>query len=402
MKLLVYAFFIVIVGCTSPEEEEISENTPEETGTIDIPEENPDQQDKSDEKESSSTRKVVSFIGVGDNLIHNEIFEYALTDEGSYDFKSIYENVAQDIQDADLSFINQETLFGGDDRPFLGYPAFNTPSDMAADLVETGFNLMSIANNHTLDMGVSGVLNMLNYLSEYDDHIHYTGAFETQEDRDEITLIEQDGIAFSFLAYTYGTNGLAADTSYRVNYFDPDLITQDVERAKEVSDFVIVSAHWGDEHAFTPNAMQEDYAQLFADLEVDVVVGHHSHTIQPLEWITGEDGNETLVIYSLGNFLASTTSDINLLGGMVSFDFVQEEDEKFIENVYWEPLVIHYENEDPQNIDTRSFFEIYKLEDYTEELANEHGVNIHRDNELSIQKYSEIIDEAIETEFLIK
>lgn len=254
-----------------------------------------------------------------------------------------------------MSFINQETLFAGDDRPFLGYPAFNTPSDMAADLVETGFNLMSIANNHTLNMGVSGVLNMLNYLSEYDDHIHYTGAFETLEDRDEITLIEQDGIGFSFLAYTYGTNGLAADTSYRVNYFDPDLITQDVERAKEISDFVIVSAHWGEEHAFTPNAMQEDYAQLFADLEVDVVVGHHSHTIQPLEWITGEDGNETLVIYSLGNFLASATSDINLLGGMVSFDFVQEEEEKFIENVYWEPLVIHYENEDPQNIDARSF-----------------------------------------------
>lgn len=401
MKLLVYAFFIVTVGCKSPEKEEISENNPEETGTIDIPEENPDQQNMPDEKESSSTRKVVSFIGVGDNLIHNEIFEYALTEEGSYDFKPIYENVAQDIQDADLSFINQETLFAGDDRPFLGYPAFNTPSDMAADLVETGFNLMSIANNHTLDMGVSGMLNMLNYLSEYDDHIHYTGAFETLEDRDEITLIEQDGIGFSFLAYTYGTNGLAADNSYRVNYFDPDLITQDVERAKEISDFVIVSAHWGEEHAFSPNAMQEDYAQLFADLEVDVVVGHHSHTIQPLEWITGEDGNETLVIYSLGNFLASTTSDINLLGGMVSFDVVQE-DEKFIENVYWEPLVIHYENEDPQNIDARSFFEMYKLEDYTEELANEHGVNIHRDNELSIQKYSEIIDEVIETEFLIK
>lgn len=401
MKLLIYILFIVTLGCRSPQNEEPTDPPSEENGSSEVPEEeDPDEEDVPVEEDPSASREVVSFVGVGDNLIHNEIFEYALTEEGSYDFKPIYENVAQDIQNADLSFINQETMFGGDDRPFLGYPAFNTPSDMAGDLVETGFNLMSIANNHTLDMGVTGTLNMLEYLSEYEEDLNYTGAFETQEDRDEIELIEKNGLTFSFLAYTYGTNGIAPDTSYRVNYFDPDLITQDVQRAQEVSDFVIVSAHWGDEHAFTPDAMQEDYAQLFADLEVDAIIGHHSHTIQPVEWITGENGNETLVVYSLGNFLASTTSDFNLLGGMISFDFVQEEEDRFIENVSWEPLVIHYENDEPQNIDTRSQFEIYKLEEYTEELASQHGVNVHRDNEVSIESYIEIIDDVIDTDFL--
>src|SRR5699024_11978215 len=97
-----------------------------------------------------------------------------------------------------------------------------------------------------------------------------------------------------------------------------------------MSDFVIVAAHMGDEHSFTANQMQLEYAQLFADLGVDLVVGGHSHTIQPIEWITGENGNEMLMVYSLGNFVAATTSDINLLVGRLSFDFVGGDGEYFV------------------------------------------------------------------------
>ena len=343
--------------------------------------------------------KRVSFYGVGDNLIHSSIYQHAHVGDGVYDFKPIYKNIAADIQGADLAYINQETVLGGDDRGFSGYPAFNTPSDMAGNLVELGFDIVNGSNNHTLDIGTTGLLNSLAYWSEYEDEVLFTGAFESQQHRDAIPVVEHDGITFSVLTYTYGTNGIPPDTPYRLNYFDADLISDDVARAKELSDFVVVAAHWGDEHAFYPNQMQLDYAQLFADLEVDVVLGSHSHTIQPIEWVTGESGYETLVIYSFGNLIAASVSDVNLLGGAVSFDFVKDEEMQAIENISFDPFVIHYEAATPGKITTRTNFEVIKLRDYTPELEQRHALNGHEGNVISAQIYQEKVNEVIAEEF---
>ncbi|MFL2132513.1 CapA family protein [Desemzia sp. FAM 24101] len=350
------------------------------------------------ESEAEETR--ISFIGVGDNLIHEEIYTDAQTEEDSYDFSSMYQYVKEDIQTADVAFINQETMLGGDDLGFSGYPSFNTPSEVAGNLVETGFDLVNSSSNHSLDKGTEGVLNALETWSDYPE-VTYTGVFKDQEQRDTIPVFEKDGITFSLLTYTYGTNGIEPEYPYLVNYFSDELITQDVTQAKEISDVVLVSAHWGDEHTFAPNEFQQHYAQLFADLEVDVVFGTHSHTIQPVEWVQGEEGNETLVIYSLGNFLAATTSDINLLGGMIAFDVVQQNDQEIhVEQVNWTPLVIYYENEVAEDLDTRENFAVYKLEDYTDELAETHGLTGFEDNDVSIDQYQQLIKKVIDPSFL--
>ncbi|MBM6614672.1 CapA family protein [Desemzia sp. RIT804] len=364
------------------------------------PESNLESDVESETSESEAEEKRVSFIGVGDNLIHEGIYKDAQTEEGAYDFSPIYQHVKDDIQSADVAFVNQETMLGGDELGFSGYPSFNTPSDMAGNLVEVGFDLINSSSNHSLDKGTAGVLNALEIWSQYEDII-YTGVFKDQEQRDTIPIFEKDGLTFSLLTYTYGTNGIEPEYPYLVNYFSEEVIAQDVKRAKEISDVVLVSAHWGDEHTFAPNVFQQQYAQLFADLGVDVVFGTHPHTIQPVEWVQGEDGNKTLVIYSLGNFLAATTSDINLLGGMVAFDVVQQEDQETqVENIKWTPLVIYYENEIAGNVDTRGKFAVYKLEDYTDELVEKHGLTGIEDNDVSIKHYKQLIKEVIDPDFL--
>lgn len=349
---------------------------------------------------SEENKNELSFYAVGDNLIHKEIIDYAEINESHYDFTPIYQNLKKDIKNADLSFINQESIIGGDDLGFTGYPSFNTPSDMAGNLADLGFDIVTASNNHSLDRGTEGIENTLKYWEEYEDDLLFTGVFNSQKERDEIPTIEVDDLSFAVLSYTYGTNGIEAEHPYLLNYFDKDLITEDVKKAEDMSDFIIVSAHWGDEHSLSPNEMQKDYAQLFADLEVDLVVGTHSHTIQPIEWVKGENGNETLVIYSLGNFLASTTSDINLLGGSLNLDFIQENDEYSIGNVVFEPLVIHYETEIENNIDSRTDFKIYKLENYTKEKSNNHALNNYEDNQIDPEKYHEIVEDVIDQEFL--
>lgn len=370
---------------------EVSEETTDSVEDVkEIPEVMPEE----------NPRIEVSFFGVGDNLIHSQIFNYAQKEDDTFDFKPIYENYSDDIQNADIAFINQESIIGGDDLGFSGFPTFNTPSDMAENLVDLGFDIVVGSNNHSLDKQTAGVQNTLAYWSTFEDEVLFTGVFDSQEHRDEIPIVEVNGLTFSVLTYTYGTNGVIPEAPYQINYFDPELITNDVTRAQEVSDFVIVAAHMGDEHSLSANQMQLDYAQLFADLGVDLMMGSHSHTIQPIEWVTGENGNETLVVYSLGNFLASTPSDINLLGGSLHLNFVEENDEHFIDDVRFEPHLIHYEEEVEGDISTRTNFEIFKLNEYPDELAEKHALNNFEDNIISVENYQNIAEDVIDAEFL--
>ncbi|MPM20287.1 hypothetical protein SDC9_66716 [bioreactor metagenome] len=344
--------------------------------------------------------KVISFIGVGDNLIHDSIFRDAELADGTYDFKTIYENVAEDIKEADIAFLNQETISAGDDYAYSGYPAFNTPPEIAEDMSDLGFDLVNGATNHALDYDYPGALNSLAVWNAQ-ENVVYAGIYESQADRDEIRTIEREGVTFSFLTYTYGTNGIEPDTSYRVAYFDEEQIRQDVANAKTVSDVVIVSAHWGDENTQEVNEMQRTYAQLFADLGVDVVIGTHPHILQPIEWVTGTNQNQTLVVYSLGNFIAHSLTDYNMLGGMVTFDFVVADDDTVtVENVQFEPTVSHYVA-DPGNVEnTRRDFKIYKLEDYSEQLASEHGLNGYEGLEISPDNYLSFAKNVIPAEML--
>lgn len=383
---------LVVSGCAKSGVEKPNEDSSEQVSSS---------ESSLQTENQAGEEKRVSFVGVGDNLIHNVIFEEAQVEDGTFDFKPMFENVAEDIETADLAFINQETLMGGDEFGFSGYPAFNTPSDMADNLNTLGFDLVNGASNHSLDKGRQGVINTLEIWDKQENMV-FTGVFDSQEERDAIPVIERDGVTFSFLAYTYGTNGIEPDVSYRLNYFDEALITQDIERAKQISDFVIVSAHWGDEHMLEPNELQKKYAQLFADLEVDAVIGTHPHVIQPIDWVEGKNGNQTLVVYSLGNFLSamSTGTENNMLGGMISFDFVVSEEEKTIENVNWDATVMHYTGAKSEAADLRKNFRIYKLDDYTEKIASQHTLNSSQGNQLSKESLQQTTEAVIDAEFL--
>ena len=331
--------------------------------------------------ETGEQKTTVSFVGVGDNLIHEMIYKEADSaaggmNDGKYDFSSMYQHVKKDIKDADLAYIDQESIIGGDDLGISGYPTFNSPSDLASDVAEVGFDIVNTANNHCLDKYQEGI-NYSHEIWSKQSGVITAGTYISEEDRNTIRTIERNGITFSFLAYTYGTNDIEPPHSYSVAYFDEEQIKNDVKKAKEISDVVIVSAHWGDENISAPNDFQKKYAKLFADLQVDVVIGEHPHVIQPVTWVTGENGNKTLVVYSLGNFLSGMLGIDNIVSGMIQFDFVKNADSNdiSIENVEWVPLVTHYTGVASDILNTRKDFTVYKLSDYTEELASQHGLN---------------------------
>lgn len=343
----------------------------------------------------TSEETVVSFMGVGDNLIHETVYNDALQDDGTYDFSKMYTNFKKDAKESDISFINQETVLGGESLGLSGYPTFNSPTEIAKNLEKAGFNLANLATNHCLDRGEQGITNELEAFSN--TNIVTDGVYTSQEAFNTIPTFKKKGITFSFLAYTYGANGIAPDYDYNVSYLDDDQIKSDVQKAKEISDVVIVSAHWGDENTFEPNDLQKHYAQLFADCGVDVVIGTHPHTIQPVKWIKGSSGNKMLCVYSLGNFIGGMLTTDNAIGGEIKFDFVKKSDKITIENVKWIPTVIHFEGNQNNIMEVRYNYKAYKLSQYSDKLAKKHVLNGYDGNTVSIKyitnKTKEVIDE---------
>lgn len=347
---------------------------------------------------TNTSETVVSFMGVGDNLIHDTVYNDALQSDGTYDFTKMYSNFKKDAQNSDISFINQETVLGGEDLGLSGYPTFNSPSEIAKNLEDTGFNLVNLATNHCLDQSEQGIINELNTFKQ--TKIVTNGVYDSQEAYDTIPTFTKKGIKFSFLAYTYGTNGIEAPNSYNVRYLDDTQIQTDVAKAKKISDVVIVSAHWGDENTFEPNDLQTHYAQLFADCGVDVVIGTHPHTIQPVEWLTGSGGNKMLCAYSLGNFIGGMLTTDNAIGGEIKFDFVKKEDGISIENVQWIPTVIHFEGDQNNIMEKRYNYKAYKYNQYSNKLAKKHVLNGYEDNVVSLDYIKSKTEEVIDKKYL--
>ena len=343
---------------------------------------------------------VVSFVAAGDNLIHGVIFMQAANRsiDGGYDFDYVYENTEDYFDKFDVRFINQETLVNDAYAP-SHYPQFSTPIEMGEKVLDMGFDVIGTSNNHSYDKGVKGIKSSLEYWNNKD--VVNVG-FYTGDDNKDIKYLTVNNIKMAFLAYTYGTNGISIydDTSpYIINCDDFDTIDRQVAIAKENSDIVIVSCHWGWEDTNNVNDYQKYVADHLNKIGVDVIIGTHPHVIQTVEWRTNtENANKTLICYSLGNFVSAQSRANNMLGGLFQFNIVKSYDENGTEAIsvvspYFVPTITHY---DYNYSNVRN----YLLWDYTPELAAKHGVKPH-DNKFSYDYIESIVYNVIPEEFLL-
>ncbi len=277
-------------------------------------------------KTEKSFRTEATISAVGDLLIHSTVYDAAKTGENSYNFNPMLERVKTYLQETDISIANQETIIGGTEIGLSNYPSFNSPFEVADALQEAGVDIVSIANNHTLDRGEKAIMNAINHYEKIG--MEYVGGYKSTEDKARLRTISQNGIEFSFLSYTYGTNGIPIPEGkeYFVNLIDREAIKKDVEEAKQNSDVVVVAMHWGVEYILYPNTEQEELAEFLAEIGVDIVIGHHPHVLQPMKFIERPDGSKMFVVYSLGNFLSGQKDDYKDIGGILQLHV-----EKFVD-----------------------------------------------------------------------
>lgn len=282
---------------------------------------------------SKEEKYKLSLIMAGDMLVHDKIYNEARknANNNGYDFKPMLTYIKDIVKDYDLAYYNEEVVLGGSSIGLSSYPAFNSPYEVGLDMIDTGFNMVSLATNHTLDRGIKAIENSLDFWNSTD--VYTAGSYKTMEERNNIKIKEKNNITYAMLNYTYGTNGIKRPNGYEsyVNIWDmsnknsyeeyKNVVKQDIENIRNKVDVLIVAMHFGEEYNFNTTWYQEDSSKFLSSLGVDIIIGTHSHVLGPIKWI-----NNTLVIYSLGNFLSAheVVNLSNRIGLLSSIDIVKE------------------------------------------------------------------------------
>lgn len=274
-----------------------------------------------DKKDFKRIEEVTVRIGaIGDVLLHQRVYEKAAKTDGTYDFDPMFNKVAPLLEEPDFLMANQESLPGGVELGLSTYPSFNSPKEIVTTLQKLGVDMIIGANNHALDRGITAIESALNFYNEIG--MNYVGMYRNKEDRETNRIVKVDDMTIGVLAYTYGTNGIPIPIGHEhvIAMQDREQMIEDVEKLEGKVDLVIVHMHWGNEYERQPNDQQRELAQMLAKAGVDLIFGHHPHVLQPIEKITLEEGHETLVFYSLGNFYSGQKYEFTDIGGVATVD----------------------------------------------------------------------------------
>lgn len=249
----------------------------------------------------------INLLAVGDIMFHSPQYRAAFHKEtSSYDFTPTFKYVKKYIEEASIALGNFETVTAGEDIGFSGFPRFNTPKESLLALKETGFDILSTANNHSLDHGKKGLINTINNINEY--NMKNIGTYK--EPQEGFLIKEIEGIKIGFLSYTYGLNGMDStltkeELSYMVNRIDEEKIKKDIEDLKSLEvDIITVFIHWGHEYHREPSEYQIQLGSKMVEWGANIILGSHPHVIQKSE-IINKDGKDNFIIYSMGNFLSN-------------------------------------------------------------------------------------------------
>lgn len=325
-------------------------------------------------------------VAVGDNLMHRSCTLSAKNADGTYDFTKHFANMADIFKAADLAVISQDTVLGGIELGATSTETgiFNTAVELADGMADAGINVVLAANNHIMDEGSAGLNTMMSYFSTKYPNITLLGVNNSREAKDEPVYVETNNIKIAMINYSYGSNQTAdLDASpYLLNQYDEDWLSDILKQAREEADFIIAFPFWGEQNSMDYTQEQERQAQFLADNGVDLIIGSYHHVVEPVKWITAENGDRTLVYYSLGNFQSIQNTVENMLGGQANVTISKEEDGTHISDYSLDFVVTHYEQRE-----SSEYYDIvttYPLADYTSDLAARHGMSVSGNEEFDL------------------
>jgi len=283
----------------------------------------------------------ITLVATGDVLLHERLWTTARRDghDGAWDFAPLMGSVKPLVQQADIAIAHLETPLAPLGGPYHGYPLFQGPPQMAAALKQTGYDVCTTASNHSFDGGASGVDRTLNTLEKAG--LKHAGTARSRAEAETPTIVDVHGVKLAFLSFTFGFNGLPYPNgeTWRAGKISVPAIKLRAQDARDRgAEIVVVSCHWGTEYSSKLNAQQREVApQLLADSNIDLVIGHHAHVVQPMEQHNGK-----WVAYGLGNLVAAhrEPDSTKAEGLLVRFTFTRDGDRWKTDQAEFAPLLM--------------------------------------------------------------
>lgn len=270
----------------------------------------------------AKTSETITILATGDILMHNTVIAAGLSN-GEYKYDKMFNPIKDIVTSADYALINLEAALAGPNTGYTGYPLFNSPDSLAEALNNTGFDLVTNANNHILDRGYAGAMRTLDVLRQ--NGLDTIGVYKSQPEKEEMLIKDIRGVKVGFLAYGYDTNGipLPADKPYFYNLLNEENILKDIAAMRPQVDVLVLSLHWGVEYSPFPTEKQVEQAHRFLAQGADAIIGGHPHVLQPAEVLT-VNGKKKFIVYSMGNCLGDQNGVERNSGVIVKLTFKKD------------------------------------------------------------------------------
>lgn len=319
-------------------------------------------------KDDKEEVKEITIASVGDIMMHGPQIKAGNLGNGKYDFSLMFRSIKPFIEKADFAIGNLETILAGEEREYTGYPRFNSPEILAKNIKDAGFDMVTTANNHSLDRNFYGVEKTIENLDKVG--LLHTGTYGSKEDSESVFIKDINGIKIAFLSYTYATNGIEIPEKFAVNLIDRGKIFEDINKARQLNvDMIIVSMHFGVEYKTKQNKTQEDLVNFLFNNGVDVVLGSHPHVLQPMEMKNVKDiygiEKDRFVIYSQGNIVSNMKDRYKNSGVIINLNIKKDKNGTNIEKVDYIPTFVDsYYNSKEKKV-TYEILPIFDKNDYS-------------------------------------
>lgn len=322
----------------------------------------------------SSQNKTISLVATGDWIAHDTINAQAKKADGSYDYSPMVADLKPYFAGSDIRFCNDPILNGGNVSAVTGYPKFNSPADFVTGMGNFGCNLVNTASNHSFDYSQANITASVAAWKGVPHMLAVAGENSDQTEHDSVHYFRLKGVKMAFLAYTtYINNDAPIQNDYGVNQFSTDFASKQITEAKaNGAKVVIVSMRWGTEYSTSVTAAQTKDAQWLSDQGVQLILGHGSHELQPVQQLTGARGSKTIVWYSLGNFLNTQIPAETLFNGLAYMTINPSSYELSVTGYL--PVYVNYNwtaaQAAAQDIGSRTGVHMYLLDKTTQQLID--------------------------------
>lgn len=297
--------------------------------SFDVNEENTSSRKQASSSPSTMSSKPVKVSMVGDVLLHGNLLRLGKR-TGDYTYTHQLAGLSDLIRGADCATANLESVAAGEKYGLSGYPKFNAPEELLDGLKVAGFQVMSVANNHMLDRDEDGLTESLSHIRRRG--LHVTGAGEPGVKGASNAIIDISGTRLGFVSFTDGSkldtasakrtqiNDFAGENSGKRMFQRLSPIKKQVNDLRDQADVIVLQLHFGEEYHRQASSFQKEFVASLAELDIDAIVGHHPHVLQPIEWVQNSSGKNILVAYSLGNYFSGQSGVHRQIGGILTFD----------------------------------------------------------------------------------